>query len=143
MATPRKDPKDLKKRGRKPFKPTEDQRKEVATLAAANYVHDAIAQFIGIDPDTLRKHFPAELARSKMKMIGNAVSKLVEAVNKGEAWAVCFTLKTQGKNEGWSERLEHTGKDGAPLNFENMTDAELDKAIGRLTRYLSSRRAEG
>lgn len=26
-----------------------------------------------------------------------------------------FLAKTQGKNEGYSERHEHTGKDGAPL----------------------------
>lgn len=40
---------------------------------------------------------------------------LCNAVAKGEPWAVCFTLKTQGKNRGYTERHEITGKDGEEL----------------------------
>lgn len=41
-------------------------------------------------------------------------SALDAAVERGEAWAVCFLLKTQGKDRGYIERQEVTGKDGAP-----------------------------
>jgi len=38
--------------------------------------------------------------------IDNAEDKLGEAVERGEAWAVCFLLKTLGRNRGYVERLE-------------------------------------
>lgn len=41
--------------------------------------------------------------------------KLQEAVQKGEAWAVCFALKTQGKSRGYIERQEHAGPGGGPI----------------------------
>jgi len=145
MATPRKDPKDKKKVGRKAFQPTDAQRAEVATLSAAGFLHEGIAKYIGIDPDTLSKHFKPELETAKMKLIGNAVSKLHAAVNKGEAWAICFTLKTQGKDMGWAERFEHTGKNGAPIpiDAENISDAQLDSLIVRIERRLSTGSAKG
>jgi predicted transcriptional regulator len=42
-------------------------------------------------------------------------SALDAAVERGEAWAVCFLLKTQGKDRGYIERQELSGKDGAPI----------------------------
>ena len=38
--------------------------------------------------------------------------KLYESVLNGEAWGVCFLLKTKGKHRGYVERTEHTGDDG-------------------------------
>lgn len=39
-------------------------------------------------------------------MVDNAESALNRAIIQGEAWAVCFGLKTQGRNRGYSERWE-------------------------------------
>lgn len=39
-------------------------------------------------------------------MTDNAESALYRAVLAGEAWAVCFYLKTQGKSRGYVERQE-------------------------------------
>jgi hypothetical protein len=55
------------------------------------------------------------LADEREKMLDDAEDKLGGAVRKGEAWAVCFTLKTQGKERGYTERQELTGKDGTAL----------------------------
>lgn len=55
------------------------------------------------------------LADERERMIDNAEEGLNSAVDKGEAWAVCFTLKTQGKERGYTERSEVTGKDGVDL----------------------------
>lgn len=38
--------------------------------------------------------------------IDNAESSLQRAVLNGEGWAVCFTLKTIGKNRGYTEKIE-------------------------------------
>lgn len=35
----------------------------------------------------------------------------------GEPWAVCFFLKTQAKDRGYTERYEHTGEEGSPIKF--------------------------
>lgn len=50
--------------------------------------------------------------------LDKAEMMLEKAVLKGEAWAICFTLKTQGRKRGWVERFEAeiTGKGGGPLS---------------------------
>ncbi len=44
-----------------------------------------------------------------------AEDKLFNAIKKGHAWAICFYLKTQGKQRGYIERHEHGGTDGEPI----------------------------
>jgi len=51
----------------------------------------------------------------KGQRVDFAEGKLWEAIQKGEAWAICFFLKTQGKDRGYTERHEYTGRDGEPL----------------------------
>jgi len=55
-----------------------------------------------------------EEAREAMK--DHAVSALHTAIFKGEAWAICFYLKTQAKDRGYIERTElrHGGDANAP-----------------------------
>ncbi len=47
--------------------------------------------------------------------LDDAESSLYRAIINGEAWAVCFKLKTQGKGRGYVERKELTGAEGVPL----------------------------
>lgn len=49
---------------------------------------------------------------AKESLLDKAESKLFDAVDKGEAWAICFYLKTQGKDRHYSEKqvIEHTGE---------------------------------
>lgn len=53
------------------------------------------------------------------KFIDVAELALARAVQNGEGWAVCFALKTLGKNRGYVERqqVEHSGKDGGDLKI--------------------------
>lgn len=44
------------------------------------------------------------LNECRQEIVDNAETALHRAVLTGEAWAVCFTLKTQGKNRGYIER---------------------------------------
>lgn len=47
------------------------------------------------------------LTDARESMLDNAETALQKAVLAGEAWAVCFYLKTQGKARGYIERQEH------------------------------------
>jgi len=66
-------------------------------------------------------------------MVDEAVTSLGKAVRKGEAWAVCFTLKCLGKDRGFVERHELTGAGGGPIktrsevNLRLLTDDDLDQ----------------
>jgi hypothetical protein len=47
------------------------------------------------------------IAEERESMTDVAELSLARAINKGEAWAVCFYLKTQGKNRGYVEKVQH------------------------------------
>ena len=48
----------------------------------------------------------AKLDEAREKMIDNVESALYSKALAGEAWAVCFFLKTQAKHRGYVERQE-------------------------------------
>ncbi len=58
---------------------------------------------------------------------------LAKAVANGEAWAICFSLKTLGKHRGYVERQEITGKDGGEIvvrYVNNWRDQATESASG-------------
>jgi len=81
----------------------------------------AIARALGTSRGTVWNRIQSSpalqalLADARETMLDNAESSLYRAVLNGEAWAVCFFLKTQGKGRGYVERQEVTGADGGPL----------------------------
>ena len=100
-----------------------------ALVAAGGMVHLAARQ-LGCDPTTIyaRRDKSTAVADAIEDQRGQALdiakSALKRAVLAGEAWAVCFTLKTLGKTRGYTERseVEVTGKDGAALTIEYVND---------------------
>lgn len=61
-------------------------------------------------------------------MCDNAESALNRAVINGEAWAVCFTLKTQAKDRGYVERVQQevSGRDGQALEINATVKTVFD-----------------
>jgi hypothetical protein len=74
----------------------------------------------------------AVVAECRESMKDHAESSLYRAVLAGEAWAVCFYLKTQAKDRGYIERYEHAA---------GPSDAELDAAITAELGKLAARGA--
>lgn len=133
------------------------QRGEVRALTIAGYLQDEVAAYMGVDPKTLRKHCAEELSHSLMKTLANVAmnvvrcalgaparfderNNMIHAEVLPQAWAMCFLLKTRGKKQGWTERVEHTGKDGGPIEFDltRLNDDELailEQARGILAKY--------
>jgi predicted transcriptional regulator len=62
----------------------------------------------------ISKHPTLREARddAREEMTDVAELRLYERIQAGEAWAVCFYLKTQGKERGYVERTEHTNTPG-------------------------------
>ena len=81
----------------------------------------AVARRLGVCRQTVYSYIERHpsvkdvLVESRETMIDNAESALYRAVLNGEAWAVCFFLKTQGKSRGYVERQEVTGADGGAI----------------------------
>lgn len=102
--------------GRKPFSPTEAERKQVEALSGYGLPIEHIATLIrdGIDYDTLRKHFETELVRGKAKANAQVGKTLFQKAMGGDTTAMIWWSKTQMR---WSEtqKIEHTGEGGVPL----------------------------
>ena len=101
-----------KPNGRPSYEPTDDDRKTVSLMCAVGIPHEGIALCIGdsgIDDKTLRKHFPRELATSKIKANVRISGVIYNAALAGNMTAASLWAKTQ---MGWKETSvqEHTGK---------------------------------
>lgn len=84
------------------------------------------AKRLGCHPNTVRnyaKRYPSvaqALQEQREGFIDTAELALMNAVKKGEGWAIAFTLRTIGRNRGYVERQEHehSGPGGGPIIFD-------------------------
>ena len=86
--------------GRKPFNPTDDERKMVSQMAAVGIPHEQIAAVTrdGIDADTLKKYFTNELREARIKANAKIGASLYNRAINGDTTAAIFWAKTQ---MGW------------------------------------------
>jgi hypothetical protein len=126
-----------KKAGRKPIL-------ETAAVAAALVTFNgnlkAVARSFGVHRSSVQEFVGKSASLTKILHdsregeLDDAESSLYRAILAGEAWAVCFKLKTQGKGRGYVERIEQTGADGGAIKTEQAGDAA--DAARLLARYL-------
>lgn len=121
------------KSGRPEHIPTAKFRRKVWMAAAAGFNQTIISGMLRISIQTLSKHYAFELENAGHELVTLAATGVAEALKKKEAWALKFTLATKGKNLGWVERSEHTGKDGQallpPINLDGMTREQLEAVL--------------
>lgn len=107
--------------GRKPFEPTDHERKQVEAMSGYGLPIEQIAILVrdGIDADTLRKHFATELIAGKAKANGQVGKTLFQKVMSGDTAAAIWWTKTQMR---WKEVQQHeiTGLDGAPIEYRKI-----------------------
>lgn len=92
-----------------------------AAARALGYTRRRVEQRIAKSPQL-------QEARNDLResMTDNAESALNRAILQGEAWAVCFYLKCQGKKRGYIERTEVQQETRVTVSsMESMTDDEL------------------
>ncbi|GLS87696.1 hypothetical protein GCM10010873_26700 [Cypionkella aquatica] len=71
------------RRGRPSYAKSEENQRFVEVRAAAGWSHEAIAADMGIDPDTLRKHFSGELKNGALKLEGMLLDVLQQRAREG------------------------------------------------------------
>lgn len=99
----------------------------LAALKASGGFVSRTAEALGISHQAVYKRMKenpelkAAFEEMKAKYLDLAESKLIQAVNNGASWAVCFYLKCQGKERGWIETQRHevAGHDGQPLTVSH------------------------
>lgn len=121
---------------RKPVDPD-----EVARLASYGLTQEQIADFFGLSESGLRRRFLDDpvLSDAYKKGRAEALSKVAQTVYMkaigGHVACAFFYLKTQA---GWreTERVEMTGKDGGPIQYEDIEQAR-ERLLGRIDSIAS------
>jgi hypothetical protein len=99
--------------GRKPFTPTDDQRRMVRALSGFGVPHDDIGRIVKCSPPTLRRRFRDELDLGTAEANAKVAQTLYQqATTPGNIAATIFWLKARA---GWREKqvVELAGNDGA------------------------------
>ena len=93
-------------------KPKFTAQQVIEALQATRGLVYLAAQRLGCDPDTIMnycKRYPTvEQAKHDARgaLLDLAEAKLFLAVQRDEAWAITFCLKTIGRSRGYAERLD-------------------------------------
>ena len=85
-----------------------------------------LADFFEMSPDTFHRYAQDDerimraYKRGRTEAVAAVATSLLKAARDGDRSAQCFYLKCQA---GWREtdRLEHTGADGGPIQTEDVT----------------------
>lgn len=136
----------VKKLGRPSFEPSEEQRQMVMILAAAGHIQKMMAARLGINVDTLRKHFRAELDEGTDYANSALGEVLYKKALSGDIKAIENWFDRRG-GQPWRKITgsEHAGPDGAPLrivadarrDLSHLTEEELEQ-FHRLTAKLEN-----
>lgn len=102
---------------RAPHEPTPELRHIVQLHATIGTQQSVIADIIGIDAKTLRKHYREELDQSMAKANAQVGGALFNKAKNGDTTAMIFWMKTRA---GWKEtvRSEHASDADNPLIFQ-------------------------
>ena len=119
-----------------PHAPTDAQRQTVQLHTTVGTPQETIAQILGIDPKTLRKHYRDELDLSRAKANATIGGALFNKAKGGDTAAMIFWMKTQA---GWKERLELNGPGpNGEHTVSHTVDDELRTALDAIAGKIAS-----
>jgi hypothetical protein len=113
-----------------------DGREGSPTRAGCGGIITTVARRVGCDwhtaskwineHDTLKRAFQDERER----VLDLCETKLIDAINSGDIDSAKWMLSRLGRNRGYVERQEVTGKDGGPvqsLDLSKLTNSQLER----------------
>lgn len=101
---------------------------DVISAIEEGHTPSGAARVLGCHPDTIRNYADSHpevkqaLVSERKNMVDLAEGGLRKHLQRSEAWAIAFTLKTIGKDLGYAERQEITGKDGNEVTLRVIYD---------------------
>lgn len=103
--------------------PDDNTRLLVKTLAAVGTRYVDIAHKLGINDETLRKHYRQDLEDGRIDANSQVASTLFQRAKQGNMTAAIFWLKTRA---GWKETnvTEFSGGEGTEVKGINITFVE-------------------
>ena len=117
------------------WQPTKEQKMLVQVLRGTGWPDQRVANALGVDLKTLKKHCAEELAVGKDKTHGLVISKLMKNINLGCKASIFFYLKTQC---GWREKDKLEISDEARRivweSVRNSVGKEENKTSRKITR---------
>jgi hypothetical protein len=106
--------------------PTTEQRRQVEMMAAYGIRHGDIAGVIGIDRNTLMKHYRTELDLGTSKVVAQVANSLVKKAVSDRPDAVNAAKFFLERRAGWTEKVEQV------VTVRDLDDAALDAEIRRV-----------
>lgn len=128
----------------KKLSPQERQKAFLNALAESRGIISTACKRVGISRQTYYNWLADDEAfrdacnEIAEEQIDQVESRLLDLIEEGDVSSTLFYLKTKGRNRGYNERLELTGKDGKDLT--SISDSDLDERIARLTQSLGGGR---
>lgn len=119
--------------GRPPFKVTTENANMVKALAMFGMAHQKIAEALDVSINTLTKHFAVELREARPHLIAKSMGVVYNALadkDTGHKLAAAkFVLSTQGKELGWTTKIELSLRRDlfAGLDFSRLATKDLDE----------------
>ena len=112
----------MPKRTKPPHEPTDAQRQLVQLHATIGTQQSVIADILGIDDKTLRKHYREELDQAMAKANATIGGALFNKAKNGDTAAQIFWMKTRAR---WREtnQVDHTSSDNS------MTPQVIERVI--------------
>ena len=114
---------------------TSDQIEEA--LRASAGIRSVAARKLGCSPTTVGKYIErykklrSVIAEVVDETLDLAEGQMLKAIGDGNMTAIIFYLKTKGKNRGYVERTELSGKEGGPIEISNAR-RQLAAAVARV-----------
>lgn len=107
--------------------PTDESRELVKQLSAEGFIQEHIADQVGIDAKTLRKHYKDELRDGKFEANRKVAKTLFAAATEGgSVAAMIFWLKSQA---GWREKQEIDLRTPDGIQVEHTVSEEVLERI--------------
>lgn len=116
------------KRGPLPWEPTEQERLTVELGIANGFTREQVAKAIRKSVDSLERHCAQELENGDIRAGIKISGALMGKAMKGDVGAIVWWEKTRRGMKDLS-RLEHTGKDGGPIEYKDLSDEEVEARI--------------
>lgn len=104
----------------------------VRAIPGTGGIISAIAKKVGCDWHTAKKYITEHPTIKRIYdnecegVLDLAEVKLIEQVRDGQSWAIKYMLSTKGKDRGYTERQEITGKDGDSVVVKVIKGVSID-----------------